>query len=94
MKMTSQKTSIFFGGDHMYEGIPDWLVPFLTPYAYSPNRQFLRDLDPQSRVEAILKFGFLELLSTYEGFLVSDGGIGFDNFIDSNNDIFMVLNGG
>ena len=52
----------------MYEGVPDWLVPFLTPYAYSPNRQFLRDLDPQSRVEAILKFGFLELLSTFEGF--------------------------
>lgn len=78
----------------MYEGVPDWLVPFLTPYAYSPNRQFLRDLDPQSRVEAILKFGFLELLSTFEGFLVSDGGTVFDNFIDANNDIFMVLNGG
>ena len=77
----------------MYEGIPDWLIPFLTPYDYSPNRQFLRDLDPQSRVEAILKFGFLELLSTYEGFLVSDGEIGFDNFIDSNDDIMIWTTG-
>lgn len=78
----------------MYENVPDWLRPFLTPYSYSPNRQFLRDLDPQSRIEAILKFGFLELLSTFEGFLVSDGGLEFNNFIDSNGDIFMVVNSG
>lgn len=79
----------------MYDEVPSWLRPFLTPYAYDPNRQFLRDLDPQSRLEAILKFGFLELLSTNEGFLVKNEGSSiYDNFIDSNNEPFMVLNGG
>lgn len=78
----------------MYEEVPSWLRPFLTPNAYDPKRQFLRDLDPQSRLEAILKFGFLELMSSEEGFLVRTNTAAIDNFIDSNGDTFMVVNGG
>ena len=71
--MPSLKHLFFFGGDHMYEQVPDWLRPFLTEDAYNPNLKFLQDLDPQSRVEAILKFGFLSLInppsSDYDFFL-------------------------
>ena len=45
----------------MYEEIPEWLRPFMRTDAYIPQRQFLHDLVPQSRIEAILKFGFLSL---------------------------------
>lgn len=46
----------------MYEEVPEWLRPWLRPDAYDPSAQFLHDLEPQSRIEAILKFGFLSMV--------------------------------
>lgn len=74
----------------MYEEVPDWLRPFLKQDAYDPNKNFLEDLDPQSRVEAILKFGFLALIngepSTDYDFFLVDGKY----FVDSNDSFLMV----
>lgn len=73
----------------MYEEVPDWLRPFLKQDAYNPNQKFLEDLDPQSRVEAILKFGFLALISgssTDDGFFLVEGNY----FVDSNSNFFKV----
>lgn len=75
-----------------YENIPKWLKPFLRNDAYSPDIQFLMDLVPQSRIEAILKYGFLSMLD-FGRFLVlesSESGSSYSNFIDSNGDIFAV----
>lgn len=47
----------------MYEEVPEWLRPWLRRNAYKPSTQFLHDLEPQSRIEAILKFGFLSATS-------------------------------
>lgn len=73
----------------MYEEVPDWLRPFLKQDAYNPNQKFLEDLDPQSRVEAILKFGFLSLINPpstdYDFFLVNG-----EYFVDSNDSFLMV----
>lgn len=66
---------------------PDWLKPFLKEGAFTPTRDFLSDLVPQSRLEAILKYGFLNQMSTYDNFLVKDG----DLFITSEDQIFKVL---
>lgn len=76
--------------------IPDWLKPYLKNGAYCPDREFLRDLVPQSRLEAILKYAFLELQSTYEGFLVQDENepTKYNQFVDSDNKKFMVINEG
>lgn len=76
--------------------IPDWLKPFLKNGAYTPDREFLRDLVPQSRLEAILKFAFLELQSEYEGFLVQDNDdpSQYEQFVDADNKKFMVINEG
>ena len=65
---------------------PDWLKPFLKEGAFTPTRDFLSDLVPQSRLEAILKYGFLNQMSTYDNFLVKDG----DLFITSEDQIFKV----
>lgn len=72
----------------MYEDVPSWLRPFLKPNAYSPNRQFLVDLVPQSRVEAILKYGFLSLSESYLNLVDADG----KTFLDSDGNIFQTLN--
>ena len=69
---------------------PDWLKPFLKEGAFTPTRDFLSDLVPQSRLEAILKYGFLNLMSTYDNFLVEDGDL-FSQFITSEDQIFKVL---
>lgn len=72
----------------MYEDVPSWLRPFLKPGAYSPSKQFLVDLVPQSRIEAILKYGFLSATEVYSDLLDADG----KNFIDADDKNFLVLN--
>lgn len=74
----------------MVPNTPDWLKPFLKEGAFKPTRDFLSDLVPQSRLEAILKYGFLNLMSTYDNFLVEDGDL-FSQFITSEDQIFKVL---
>lgn len=78
------------------EDLPNWFKPFLKPNAYTPTREFLRDLVPQSRLEAIVKWGFLELLSTYESFLVpnEDDETIYDKFLTADGENFMVPNNG
>lgn len=75
-----------------YQNVPKWLRPFLRTGAYSPDLQFLQDLVPQSRIEAILKFGFLGLLSKYGGFLVMSENVTGEylNFIDSTGRVFRT----
>lgn len=75
------------------QDIPKWLKPFLRNGAYSPDVQFLMDLVPQSRIEAILKYGFLSRLVTYGRFLVPEStssGAEYLNFIDADGNLFHV----
>lgn len=75
-----------------YENIPKWLKPFLRNGAYSPDVQFLMDLVPQSRIEAILKYGFLSMLD-FGRFLVPEStssGAEYLNFIDADGNLFHV----
>lgn len=74
------------------EGIPDWFIRFLNDFSYIPTREFIEKLEPQSRLEAILKYGFLNIFDSYESFLVvSENGSSYDEFYDSDNLKFFVL---
>lgn len=70
----------------MYEDVPSWLKPFLREGAYSPNLQFVQDLVPQSRIEALLKFMILESMVTYQNFLDADSS----NFLTLDLKKFLV----
>lgn len=62
--------------------VPDWLKPWEKDGAFSPDIRWVEDLEPQSRVEALLKYLILqgstvqhEYLKTSEDehFTTSDG---------------------
>lgn len=40
--------------------IPDWLKPWEKDGAFSPDIRWVEDLEPQSRVEALLKYLILQ----------------------------------
>lgn len=71
----------------MYEDVPNWLRPFLREDAYSPNLQFVQDLVPQSRIEALLKYMILELMVTHQNFLDADS----KDFLTSDSQNFLVV---
>ena len=71
----------------MYEDIPNWLKPFLKPEAYKPTKEFVKDLVPQSRVEALLKYFIIQLTEKFDGFFDSDG----KKFVTSDGLDFMVV---
>lgn len=45
----------------MPDNYPDWLKPYIKDDAYMPTSDFIEKLDPQSRLEAMLKARFTEL---------------------------------
>lgn len=56
--------------------VPDWFLRFLTDNSFIPTREFVESLDPQSRVEAIVKFGVLSILDSFETFnVVTEDGL-------------------
>lgn len=68
---------------------PDWFKPFLKIDSFDPDLEFVENLDPQSRVEALLKFLILGM--TYEVFnVVAESGTGYDEFYDLDGKLFKV----
>lgn len=80
--MADEKKEIVVGGQR----IPEWLVPFLKENAYNPGKDFLMNLVPQSRLEAILKNMALSSDETHNYFIEAGGNY----FVDADGNKFCV----
>lgn len=70
---------------------PDWFKPFLKDDSFDPDLEFVENLEPQSRVEALLKFLILGQNIKYEGFnVVEESGTGYIEFYDLDGKLFNV----
>lgn len=47
----------------MSDNIPDWLKSSQSDNAYMPSSDFIQKLDPQSRLEALLKYQFADAVN-------------------------------
>lgn len=72
--------------------VPDWLKNVLIDDAFIPSEEFIEHFEPQSRIEALIKYGILNHSSDYGQYMVrvSDGSSEYQAFEDANGDIFCV----
>lgn len=74
--------------------IPDWLAKWLSENAFTPSQEFIEKFEPQSRIEALLKYGLLNGPSPEEQFRfmvkVSEGSTTYQPFVDADGKFFCV----
>ena len=75
----------------MSDNIPEWLRPYIKLNSYTPTKEDIKNLEPQSRREMLLKYAALNSSSgedTDVYFTTADD----EDFVDSEDNYFTVAN--